>query len=228
MNDIQILKKQNINTNISKINDSNLKNEEEKEQIISLKNKKAENNNLLNRTLTQQKIYSNLYNLKENNNFLNKDNKMEHYYNNMKQTPDINLIVEKKPFGMILFDEKEYKRIKDKNFGQMTIKKNNYDYTSKNRLWNNSYNINSENYDKRTYLSRVKEDVLNGNNLNLYNNYVNNLNNNYQENSFANNTYTLRYRINISSGYYGKINDIMPVNNMINMKAKKNNLFNKI
>ena len=228
MNDIQILKKQNINTNISKINDSNLKNEEEKEkeknQIISIKNKKDENINLLNRTLTIQKISSNLYNLKENNNFLNKDNKMENYYNNMKQTPDINLIVEKKPFGMILFDEKEYKRIKDKNFGQITNKKINYDYTNKNRLWNTSYNINRENYDKRTYLNRVKEDVLNGNNLNLYNNYINN----YQENSLVNNTYTLRYRNNISSGYYGKINDIMPVNNMINMKAKKNNIFNKI
>ena len=229
MNDIQILKKQNINTNISKINDSNLRNEEEKEQIISLKNKKAENSNLLNRTLSQEKkICSNLNNLNDNKNFLIKDNKMEHYYNNIKQTPDINLIVEKKSIDMILFDEKEYKRIKDKNFGQMANKKINYDYTSKNRLWNTTYNLNSENIDKRTYLNRVKEDILNGNNLNLYNNYIDNFNNNYQENSLVNNTYTLRYRNSINSGYYNKINDIMPVNNMINMKAKKNNLFNKI
>ena len=222
MNDIQILKKQNINTNISKINDSNSKNEEEKEkeQIISLKNKKAENSNLLNRTLNQQKFHSNIYNLKDNNNFLIKDNKIEHYYNNMKQTPDINLIVENKPIGMMLFDEKEYKRIKDKNFGQLTNKKINYDYTSKNRLWNTSYNLNSEINDKKTYLNRVKEDVLNGNNLNLYNNY--------QENSLVNNTYTLRYKNSFNSGYYSKINDIMPVNNMINMKAKTNNIFNKI
>ena len=153
---------------------------------------------------------------------LNKNNRnqnnMEDYYNSVSKIPDINLIVEKKPMN-ILFDEKEYKRIKDKNFGMMTTKKaKNWKYEMHNgKLWNTNIN-NNEDKEKYTYLNRVKEDILNTNKLDLYNTYaLNNTNGNYSGNNLQNSNFSLRYRKSSTNLLCNK-NDIMPVNNMIKMR----------
>ena len=153
---------------------------------------------------------------------------MEKIFNNVTKIPDINLIVEKKPLDMILFDEKEYKRIKDKNFGTLSTKRNKkIDFNATN---DKQLNLNSNNnIKKNNYINRNKEDILNFNNLNLYN-YSSlynlnstNYNNNFNSNSFLsnnNNFNTLRYEKN--SLTFKNSNNIMPVNNMI---SPKNTLF---
>ena len=204
--------------------------------IKSYKNKQIENNqtikdnvsnnkNNFNKTLNRGELKA--YNL-NNFEFIDKNNNkqnnnIEQYYNSVNKIPDINLIVEKKHVD-ILFDEKEYKKIKDKNFGITTTKKNkNIKYEMHNgKLWNT--NTNNEITEKNIYLNRVKEDILNNNKLNLYNTYaLNNTNNNFSgNNNLSNNNYSLRYR-KTSSGFFSNLNDIMPVNNMMNMK---NTLYN--
>jgi hypothetical protein len=145
-----------------------------------LKNLNTEKNRPIIRSKNNN--YENYHTMKDNSKYnfnkttvfgdFNKNNRnqnnMEDYYNSVSKIPDINLIVEKKPMN-ILFDEKEYKRIKDKNFGMMTTKKaKNWKYEMHNgKLWNTSIN-NNEDKEKYTYLNRVKEDILNKNKLDLY------------------------------------------------------------
>ena len=194
----------------------------------------SSNYNKFNKTINNKTIKTNTYNhidfseynsLNNTNNNFNENNIMEKIYNNIRRIPDINLIGEKKPLDMILFDEKEYKRIKDKNFGTISTKRNkniDFDNTS-DKLWNIKSN---KNIDNNNYINRVKEDVLKSNNLNLFNNCslynLNSTNYNNTSSNFLNNNnnYTLRYKK--TSLFSNNSDNIMPVNFM---RSPKNDLF---
>ena len=205
----------NSSMNTTKNIDLNIKNE----SIFSFKSDQANKNNhnqtnLFNKTLTLAELNS--YNKNFEGNFGKSKTIMENYYDNTNKIPDINLIVEKK--NDMIFDEKEYKNIRFKNYG--TIKSKNIKNINLVNTNDNLWNINSNN-EKHYYLNRVKEDILNNNPLN-FNNYTSNNYNKYSVNNISNgNIYSLRYNRS-SSGFFNKSDNIMPVNNMI---TKNNKLF---